>query len=414
MATFTYSAQNDKGEVIEGTLEAKSEVDAIADVQKRGLLVLAVKENAAQADGKAAPKDLSFTESFFAKKPAASDMIFLAEQMALLLRGGVPLLDGITLLANNVSSPVLAATLHKIAEEVTAGTALSQAVAKYPSIFDPIWTSMVEAGEASGELPKTLEEISNYLNQKDSLRSKVITAFMYPTILMGTSLFVLIFFIVRIVPVFTQIFDSFKLKLPPLTIAVVAVSDVMKANLLTGIIAIIIASIIFKAYFKTDSGQWFKAKFLLGLPVIGKFLLNLMCERFLMNFALLLRSGVNVLNALSIMEKLFSTNKPFAQAVSLAAEKIREGGTMGQGFAQTKLFPNLAIQMMKMGEESGKLPEIMETLAGFYRRQVEQFIQRISSIIDPIMVLGVGVIVTIIVMAVFLPIFELTQIGTGG
>ncbi len=409
MSTFAYTARDETGKTAKGVVQAGQELDAIANLQRQGLLVLSIKEEAeAKAD---APASAKKKFSFFSGGIATAEVIFLAEQLALLLKGGIPLLQGIKLLGQNVGSPELSKILDKVAQDVAAGSSFHAALAKHPKVFDDVWQAMVEGGEASGQLPKTLEEVCGYMNQRDALKSKIISAFMYPCILIGLSVGVLIFFIVKIVPIFANIFESFHLKLPLITQIVVTVSAVMAhdALIILGTVAAIVVAL--KAYLRTENGQWTKSRVSIKVPIFGNFILNMLTERFLVNFALLLKSGVDVINVLTILERLFSSNKLFASAVARGREKIKGGGTISQGFSETKTLPNLVNQMIRVGEESGRLPEILETLSVYYRRQIEQFVSRLSSVIDPIMVLGVGVLVTIIVLAVFMPIFQLSQIG---
>ncbi|MBI2069255.1 MAG: type II secretion system F family protein [Elusimicrobia bacterium] len=422
MPTYVYLAQNEQGKEVGGEIEAPSEMEAIAQVQRQGLLVLNVREirglgTRRLADGTsettATPQAKSF--SFFAGGGVpAADMVFLAEQLSTLLKGGLPLLQGLKLLGQNVSSPRLTKALDRVAQDIAGGTNLSQALARHPRIFKDIWVPMIEAGEASGQLPKALEDISNYLNQREALRAKVVTAFMYPSILLATSIFVLAFFIIKIVPVFSDIFKNFNLKLPPLTALVISVSGIITGNLGLIVGGTAGAFFLWRLYLKSDAGQWTSARLMLSLPMFGPFVKNILVEQFLVNFALLLKSGVDILKALLIMEKLLGRNRIISKAIATARESIKGGGTIAQGFAQSKAFPPITVQMMRIGEESGRLPEILDTLSSYYRRQIDNFIARLSSVIDPIMIVGVGMIVTVIVMAVFLPIFELSSVGTGG
>lgn len=436
MPRFAYTAQNEKGQSVEGQVEADGEMDAIAQVQRQGLLVLNIHEDRRAAyiaasnkqGGKNAPasavaglpqaatspgikKFLPF-DFFAAKAPPAADMIFLAEQLALLLKGGVPLLRGLKILAQNVGHAGLKKTLNKVSDDVAGGRSFYEALARHPEVFGDIWLSMVQAGEASGRLPETLTEVSNYLNQRDVLKARVITAFMYPAILIALSIFILIYFVVKVVPVFAGIFAGFNMKLPALTQFVIDVSSAVTRNfaLMAGVS--IFGFVCASAYLKTEAGQWAKARLLLALPYFGVFISNLYIEMFLSNFSLLLKSSVDVIKSLQIVAKILSGNKVYAHAALTAAAAIKQGATVSQGFAKAAVFPDLPKQMMAMGEESGSLPDVMQTLAQFYRRQIDTFITRLSSVIDPIMVVFIGGIVGVIVMAMFMPIFELSSVGS--
>ncbi len=430
MPRYNYSAQDEKGKMNEGHVDAADEMAAIAQIQRQGMLVLEIHEDKmtlsavkeAKQNVSATPVDKkpelepkkAFKFDIFMSGPPAADMIFLAEQLALLLRGGVPLLRGLKIISQNITHPDLRKTLEKVSDDIAGGASFHGALSKHPKIFSDVWLSLVEAGEAGGRLPETLNEISSYFNQRDALRAKIITAFMYPSILVILSICVIFFFLVKVIPVFKAVFEGFNLKLPALTMVVMQMSNLLTSHIVGVMFFMVAVAVGASSFLKTESGKWFKSRRLLTMPILGKFISNIYIEMFLTNFAMLLKSGVDVLRALEIIERLLSGNKEYQYAVTVAIASIKEGSTISQAFARSKIFPDLPKQMMAMGEESGNLPEVMLTLSQFYRRQIDTFILRLSSVIDPIMVVGIGSVVGVIVLAMFMPIFELSSIGMGG
>ena len=242
------------------------------------------------------------------------------------------------------------------------------------------------------------------------IKSKIITALAYPAVLMTISVGVLIYFIVYIVPVFATIFKDFDLKLPALTAFIVSFSMIISNYFMFMIIGGVGIVLAFRAYVSTTAGRltWNRVQF--SFPSIGDFIKNILLERLLTTMATLIKSGVSILNTITVLEGAFTSNLLIQNALKSVKNEVASGKSISESFKKTAIFPSLVTEMMWMGEESGKLPEIIGTLSKFYQEQIDQFIRRFSSIIDPILVLGVGGIVAVIVMAVFMPIFQLSQI----
>jgi type IV pilus assembly protein PilC len=294
---------------------------------------------------------------------------------------------------------------------VASGTALYKALEKHPKAFDNLWVSLVQAGEMGGQLPKVLKQIGAYLSAQSELKGKIVTALAYPTVLASMSLGVLAFFIIRIVPVFAEIFASFQVKLPPLTAFIIFVSNILVHNLASLIFVIVGLWFVWSAYTSTDVGKTTKWNMIFDIPFFGDFVKNIMIERLLTTLSTLIESGVSILNAISVLEGVFGTNPIFAKLLKSVKNDVASGKSISAAFRKTGVLPPLVTEMMFMGEESGKLPDMLVTLSAFYREQIDQFTRRFTAIIDPILVVGIGGLVGVIVLAVFLPIFKLSTIG---
>jgi len=407
MGRFVYTVQDSKGDTSSGALEASDENEAINSLQGKGYFILSI-----QAE-KAAPKTgLAWVTG--GGRVGGRDLVFFGEQLATLLNGGVPLVRALSLLGEHSENAALRQAISVVTKDVAGGSALHKAMEKHTKVFDTLWISLVQAGEMGGQLPKALKQISSYLQSQEELKAKIITALAYPGVLFTISMGVLVFFIVKIVPTFADIFHSFNLKLPPITQAVIFVSDLFVHNLIALVVGVAAFVFILQGYLATEMGQYSKAKFLFDLPFFGSFVKNIHVERLLTTLSTLIESGVSILNAIAVLEGVFITNRIFAAALKAVRNDVATGKSISAAFKKSGVFPPLVTEMMWMGEESGKLPDILGTLSVFYREQIEQFTRRFTSIIDPIMVVFIGGIVGVIVLSIFMPIFQLSQIGTGG
>lgn len=404
MARFSYTVQDSKGETSSGAVEANDENEAISVLQAKGYFILSI--SADKASGGAGAKG-----GGGGGKVDLRDLVFFAEQLSTLLNGGVPLVRALSLLGENSSSKGLQFALAQVTKDVASGTALYKALEKHPKVFDTLWVSLVQAGEMGGQLPKVLKQIGSYMSSQAELQGKIITAMAYPGVLMTISMGVLLFFIIKIVPVFADIFASFGVKLPPLTAAIIMVSNLLVHHLAGLIITLTVMWFTWSAYTSTEAGQETKWKMILGVPFFGEFVKNILVERMLTTLSTLIESGVSILNAISVLEGVFANNIIFKRTLASVKNDVASGKSISQSFKKTGSLPNLVTEMMFMGEESGKLPDMLVTLSGFYKEQIDQFTRRFNAIIEPLMIVGIGAIVGVIVLAVFLPVFKLSNMG---
>jgi type IV pilus assembly protein PilC len=303
--------------------------------------------------------------------------------------------------------------LGQITKDVAGGMALYKALERHPKSFDSLWVSLVQAGEMSGQLPKVLKQIGAYMAAQAELKSKIITAMAYPGVLCCVSMGVLAFFIIKIVPVFADIFAQFNVKLPPLTQAILLVSNVLVHHLAPMIVVIVALWFVWSAYTSTEPGQVTKWNLVFSVPFFGAFAKNMMVERLLTTLSTLIESGVSIINAISVLEGVFGSNVIFNRLLRSVRNDVAGGKSISAAFRRTGVLPPLVTEMMFMGEESGKLPDMLVTLSQFYREQIDQFTRRFTAIIDPLLVVGIGGMVGVIVLAVFLPIFKLSSVGAG-
>lgn len=410
MARFNYVAQDPKGRNYKGAVDADDKEKALEYLQNKGVLVIEINAVSVAAGGLGGMLK-NFGSSAGKAKIPGHVMAFFAEQLSTLLAGGVPLVRALSLLGEFSTDRNLGAVLLSVARDVAGGNSLHGALAKYPKIFDYTWTSMVQAGEVGGHLSESLLQVAKYIKATEMLKSKIITAITYPAILFLMSVSVLIYFVVGIVPTFAQIFKDFDMTLPALTLFIVMVSTTIRQHLLLLIMGAAAIWFAFYLVISTPPGRKAWHTFHLKMPIFGPFVRNIYFERILATMATLLNSGVSIINVLSVMEEAFAGNVIIRDAITSAKREISTGKGLSEAFRNTGVFPGLMTEMMFMGEESGRLPSILDTLAKFYTEQINQFIARFSSLIDPILVVGIGAIIGVVVLSIFMPIFKMSQIG---
>ena len=404
MGRFIYTVQDAQGTVTTGNVEADDEDHAVQTLQTKGLFILSIQSDQAKSRGIISINRLN------KGRVSGRELVFFGEQMSTLIGGGIPLVRALSLLSEHAENKNLAAVLGQVTKEVSAGGAFHKALEKHPRVFDEIWVSLVQAGEVSGQLPAVLRQVTAYSESKENIKSKLITALAYPAVLMFMSSGVLAYFVVFIVPVFAGIFKDFDLTLPALTRIIIMVSMIISKYFMYIIVAGIGAVLAFRAYIATPPGRltWNHIQF--KMPLFGSFIKNIQTERLLTTMSTLIRSGVSILNAVSVLEGAFKKNLIFQNALKKAKNDIASGRSISESFKKTGIFSGMITDMMWMGEESGKLPDIITVLSKFYQEQIDQWIRRFSSMVDPILVVGVGGVIGVIVLSIFLPIFQLSQI----
>ena len=407
MPKFNCTVQDANGKYIRSSITADTMEKAIYALQVKGFIILEIKPEKAKT---------SFASLFGAarigsKKIKGHVLAFFAEQLSTLLSGGVPLIRAISLLGEYSTDRNFGPVLVAVARDIAGGNSMHEALDRYPKVFDHTWISMVEAGEVGGHLADALMQVAKYVKSKEALKSKIITAVSYPAVLFVMAMGVLIYFVVGIVPTFAEIFKDFDMELPMITQIVLSVSNTVASHWFLILVIIGIMVGIFYMVVSTPSGKKVWHKFHLTMPIFGKFISNIYYEKLLNNMATLLNSGVSIINVLTVMEESFAGNVIIKEAITYSKNEVASGKSLSESFRKTRVFPGLMTEMMLMGEESGRLPSIMETLSQFYQEQVNQFLARFSAMIDPILIVGIGSIIAVIVLSIFLPIFKMSQIG---
>lgn len=411
---FSYTAVDKMGKKITAVEEAVDEESLVTRLQARGMVVVNVKEiEAAQVKAKPTTAFGAKKTKFTHKRIKLNDLVVFSRQLATMLDSGVTLLKSFEVILQQVDSSSLYDCLSSVKRDLEQGLSFSSALSKHPKVFNQFWVSIVEVGEASGTLPAILEKLAFYLEEKAAFQSKIITAMLYPSVLFFVCLLAISFFALKIIPIFAGIFKNFGVELPILTQSILNIFEFIRHKFL--ILILILAGIIYsiKSYTKTSSGKKQIEALLFKLPVFGNFYKVLIIERFTSQMSILVESGVPILYALEICQRMIG-NKTVEEVIGFVKNNVREGKLFAEPLEKSGFFTPMVVQMVLIGEETGELSKMLKKVAFFYQNYVSAFLARFTSLFEPIMIVIMGIMVGTIVISMFLPIFNIATIGTKG
>ncbi len=411
MPKFILTAKDKSGRTFNEIIEAFDSNAAVAQIQAKDLFVTSVKQVADAAPS--IQKKVSSNNSagrFTHSKATLEDIISFSRQMATMLSAGVPLMRSISVISEQVESKQLSEVLHELVSDVSEGQAFSRALTKHPKVFSPFWVSLVEVGEASGTMPAVLEKLTEYMEEAAAFKSAVVGALVYPAVLFFVCTGAVVAFAVFIGPTFERIFKDMGMQLPGITSAVLAMFKIIRTQFLFIIGAGIGGWFMFKGYIKTDIGRRNFESFLFRMPVFGKIFKLIIVEKFTSQMAMLVDSGVPILYALEISERLVD-NLVCAEVIKGVREAVREGRLLADPMETSGFFPPMAVQMIRVGEETGELGKMLNHVAIYYKRNVKDFLKSFGTLIEPVMLIVMGGIIGVLIIAMFLPILTMS---TGG
>lgn len=406
MPRFLYTTRDREGKVVHGTMDASDQDELISALQRLGLLVTAVVPE--KRPGGIAPK----ARMRFHTRVKLDDLAMLARQLATLLGSGITMLRALETATRQIESKRLHLAMEDVRRNVEAGSSLWNALAKYPKIFSEYWLGLVETGESSGQLPIVLNELASYLETAGSFQRKIVSAMVYPAILICVAIGAITFFIFRIIPTFAEIFEGFDVQIPALTRVLIDFSRGARHNIFYIILFLSCLGFLTSRYIKTKSGRWRFDRLKLSLPIFGPLFHGVALARFSRGLATMIRSGVPILHSLEIITRT-AGNKVVEKALEEVKVGVRDGKTMAGPLAKDTIFPPMVVQMVSAGEETGKLGEMLGRIADHYEERVNTFIDRLTSMIEPVLIVFMGVVVGTLVIAMYLPIFSIARIGGG-
>jgi type IV pilus assembly protein PilC len=299
--------------------------------------------------------------------------------------------------------------LRTLVGQVASGTTLNEAMLDHPKIFEHQWIEMIKAGERSGRLAETIEELTDYIKTRRAIRGKVVSAMIYPLIMVGVLVASLIVMLGKVVPTFAEFLTDFGGGLPAITQAVIGASEFVQTHIPHLVLGPIVTVIGMRYYFRTESGARQKESILIKIPLIGQLTVESTMERFAHNLALLLKSGTPLLEALRIMPELFQNQGVYQPAFAWVYDNVGKGSSLAGSLERTELFTPLVVNMVRVGEESGTLTSVLEEVAAFYRAKVEVLVHRVTGMMEPIIVIFMGASVGIILMSIYLPMFQMAS-----
>ncbi len=397
--TFTWQGKDKSGNASKGKVDASNIAMAKAQLRKQGILPSKVAKERGASFFSAKGKPI---------KPV--DIAFFTRQVATMLKSGVPLLQGLDITAGGVEKDKLKDIIYGIKNDVNGGLDFSTALTKYPEHFDDLYCSLVSAGEQSGALEQMLDRIATYKEKLESLKAKIKKALTYPTAVIIVGIVVSAILLVKVVPQFESVFDSFGADLPAFTLFVIHLSEVAQEWWWIVLIAIGFAGYAFnKAQTKSKKFRDAVDKAMLKIPVIGQILHNASIARFSRTLATTFAAGVPLVNALDSAAGA-SGNALYRDAILQIRNGVSTGQSLKDAVTMTGVFPNMTVQMIAIGEEAGSLEMMLEKVADFYEELVDNAVDNLSSLLEPLIMAVLGVLVGGLVIAMYLPIFQLGNV----
>jgi general secretion pathway protein F len=406
MPVYEYAALDAKGKKLKGVIDAQSTAAARQKLRESNIYLIDLRESS----GKKNDSTLKIPAGNFFRKAGSREVTVMTRQLATLLGAGLPLVQSLTTLISQTSHAQLKGILAQIREEVNEGNSLSYSMSRYPQVFPAFYLNMVRAGEASGTLDLVLERLADFSEKQQALKGRVRAALAYPFFMFFVGSIVLFFLVTFVVPNVTKIFDEMHQTLPLITIILIGVSRFLETFWWV-ILAGLAGAVIGLKYFltKTERGRTLRDRILLRLPVIGSMNRRMAVARFSRTLGTLLESGVPLLASLEIARNIVG-NALISDAIHKASLDVREGQSLSAPLARSGLFPAISVEMISVGEQSGTLEPMLYRIADAYEKEVESSITMLTSLLEPVMILVMGLLVGFIVVSILLPIFEMNQL----
>ena len=400
MPVFLWEGQTRKGEKKKGEIEAANEAALRGILRRQGLTSITVKQK---------PKNLSEYLPFLKQKVKEKEVVIFARIFATMINAGLPLIQCLELLAQQEQNKTFAQIITAIKEDIEGGSTLSDALRKYPKVFDDLFVNLVAAGESGGILDVILQRLSNYMEKAMKLKSKVKGAMTYPASVLVISIAVVSLLLVKVIPTFQKMFEGFGGELPGPTQFLITLSAYAQKYFLVAIIVLAIAVYAFRRYYKTEKGTLLIDDLILKSPVFGPLLKKVAVARFTRTMSTMMTSGVPILEGLAIVSKT-AGNKVVENALIRVRKSISEGKTIAEPLLETGIFPPMVVQMIAVGEATGALDAMLSKIADFYDDEVDTAVDAMTALLEPFMMVFLGGVVGGMIIAMYLPIFKMASV----
>lgn len=400
MATFNYKARDNTGKEVLGHIEALEEAVVLNSLRQSGYSVISIESESHFS-----------LDKLFARfqRIKQQELLFLVRQLATLLKSGVPLIAAINSIKEQTNNRLTRQMLDQVSKDVEAGVSLSDSFAKCPQVFSEFFVSMVRVGEAGGLLEEILDRLSQLLTQEMDIRSRIKSAMAYPVILVIVAVVIVTFILAAIIPKFVVIFETYEAKLPLATTILLTVSMVVRKYWYLPLAAIAVVFFWMQQFLRSEKGRHSFDTLLFKIPLFGQLYLKVIIAQFTRTLASLIKSGVVLLEALHVTEKTIS-NITLRRTIHDISTSISKGESLSDPFKRSGIFPTMVIQMVSVGEKTGKLEQMLFDIANFYDQDVDYTIRNMSSVLEPILLLAMGSGVAFIALAVLMPIFNLVKL----
>jgi type IV pilus assembly protein PilC len=402
MPKFNYVVKDRSGQTVKGDVEAADKSQALNMLRKKEFLILKLEK------ARGGAMQLSFNLGGGVKVKNEELSVF-TRQLATIVEAGIPVVNGLDILAEQTDNPGFNDVIRDVKESVNTGLSLSDALGKHPRVFPVLLVSMVRAGESSGMLDVVLDRVSGYMEKANALEKKVKSAMIYPAVIVLMATVITLVMILKVIPVFKDIFAGFGAELPAATEFLINLSDFLRSYFLVflgGVAAVVMAV---KWYLGTPGGKLRFDRMKLNLPIVGEIFQKVAVSRFTRTLGTLLNSGVPILNALEIVSET-SGNKALEKSVNEVRKQVKEGESISPPMERSGIFPPMVIRMISVGEKSGELEKMLTKIANFYDEQVDTAVSGLTSLLEPLIIAFLGIVIGGIVFCMFLPIFKISQI----
>ncbi len=394
MPTFTYSARNTAGVIQRGEIDLPTKADVNRHLARQRLIPIRVSE-------KKASLNINFGTGITTR-----DIVIFTRQFATMINSGLPLVQSLDIQAKQAENKALQKVIEAVLYDVESGNTFADALRKHPKVFTNLYTNMVAAGEAGGILDIILLRLATFLEKNDKLVSKIKGAMVYPAVILTVAVGAIAVLLIMVIPTFQRMFASAGVALPGPTRLVIFLSEGLQAYWWAGLVGAVVFVFLFRLYYKTSGGELMIDKLMLKLPVFGDLLRKTAVARFTRTLGTLVSSGVSILDGLEITAKT-AGNRVIHDAVMKSRASIAGGETISAPLRQSGVFPPMVVQMINVGEQTGGLDEMLSKIADFYDDEVDNAVEALLSAMEPIMIVFLGVIVGGMIVAMYLPIFDM-------
>jgi type IV pilus assembly protein PilC len=391
------------GEIVEGVYAAENEARLRHDFEEKGLYVLSL-----QPKGSVAGVALQFGRS---RRVPTNDFLVFNQELATLLKAGMPLVQSLDLLRRRVQSPVFRGVLHDVHERVRSGTALSDAFATHGDLIPSVYTASLLAGERSGSLDTVLRRYVEYAKIIATVKRKTVSALIYPVILISLAFILVAIIVFRVVPAFTDFYASFGAELPLITRIIVRVSTVLRQQLVVVVIAVAAAIAAFVFWLRQPGQKARLDHLVLRLPLVGEIARKFATSQMARTLATLLGGGLPLVNALDISAKSIG-NDYVASQLDVVTARVREGQSFAAALEARGIFPDVAVKMAEVGESTGALQDMLNTVADFYDEEISTNMERFVTLVEPLLLVIMGIVIAALLLALYMPLFQLSSVLT--
>ncbi len=398
MAIFSYNAKDVSGKTISGTVDARTKDLAVSLLKGQGLYVISIQEKRETI----ADKFLNF------RGVSTNDVVTFTRQFSTMISAGLPISRALEVLAAQTQSKTFKKVIYDVLRNVEGGASLSNAMGKYPDVFSVTYQALVRAGESSGKMDVILKRLADNMEAQRDLNARFKGAMIYPAVVMVAMVGVFVVLMIFVIPQLADMYKSMEVELPAITKLMIAVSDFMVAHTIILAICAVSAFLIIRYYAKSDKGKYYIAEVSMRAPVFGKIIKEKDFAQFSKTLALLINSAVPIVEALGIVSTVMSSPS-FRISVLQGAKQIEKGTSLSTYFRSSNQFPPLLAQMASVGEETGKMDEVLDRVATYYEGEVDNKVKGLSAALEPVILIVLGVMVGFLIVSIITPIYQITQ-----